>query len=205
MIFLWILLGILALLFLLSMLSAHIILEYREEVTLTLSVLFLKFRLFPAKKKKSRFPAHTKKAAKKKRGRKTTTAEAKPSGEEKGILKNLKDIRSLLAVLLERTLGHLSIRAARIHIFVATGDAASTAILYGAVNGGVALLLETLNQFGKLKTKRNDEILVCPDYLGEKTRVDLRISFSLRVWHILDILLKALLAYTKTKKQKVKS
>ncbi|MBE6662849.1 MAG: DUF2953 domain-containing protein [Ruminococcaceae bacterium] len=205
MLFLWILLGILALLFLISMLSAHVILEYREDVTLTLAFLFLKFRLFPAKQKKARLTKRTKKTEKQKQVQKKQDTPEKPSGEEKGILEKLKDIRTLLTVLLKRTLGHLSIRTARIHIFVATGDAASTAILYGAVNGGVALLLETLDRFGKLKYGRNDEILVCPDYLGDKTRADLRISFSLRVWHILDILLKTLLAYTKTRKQKVKS
>ena len=61
MIFLWILLGILALFFLLSMLPLHAILTYQEDATLTLSVLFLKIRLFPAKKtplKKARKKKH---------------------------------------------------------------------------------------------------------------------------------------------------
>ena len=52
MVALLIILGLAVLLLLLSMLTAHAVLEYRENVNLTLSVLFFKFRLFPAKKKK---------------------------------------------------------------------------------------------------------------------------------------------------------
>ncbi len=204
MIFLWIFLGILIFLSLLSMLSAHLVLEYREDITLTLSVLFFKYPLFPAKKKNIRLSKQ-----KKKRETKPQKKGQSPNGEtkakEKGILERLGALRELLSVLLDRTFGHLSIRTARIRIRVATGDAASTAILFGAVNGGVVLLLETLDRFGKLKANRQDEIEVSPDYLAEKTTADIRLLFSLRVWHIADILLKTFVTYIKSKKQKERS
>lgn len=202
MIFLWIFLGILIFLSLLSMLSAHIVLEYREDVTLTLSVLFFKYSLIPAKKKKTRI---SKKKGKQKKKQKPKEAPQNQQAPKKGILERLGFLRELLTTLLEKTLGHLKIRTARIRIRVATGDAASTAILFGAVNGGVALLLETLDQFGKLKVTRRDEIEVIPDYLATETTVDIRLLFSLRMWQILDILWKAFLAYIKIKKQKVRS
>lgn len=215
MIVLWILLGILILLFLLSMLSAHIVLEYREDVTLTLSVLFLKFRLFPAKKEKIRLSDYSQKAIEKRKRKalraankkkpQKQTATKQEATQQKGIMEKLKELRELLAVLLGKTFGHLSIRAARIRIVVATGDAASTSILCGAVSGGVALLLETLDRFGKLKNKANDEVTVAPDYLAEQTTADIRLLFSLRVWQILDILLKTFFTYIKSKKQKAKS
>lgn len=202
MIFLWIFLGILIFLSLLSMLSAHIVLEYREDVTLTLSVLFFKYSLVPAKKKKTRI---SKKKGKQKKKQKPKEAPQKERATKKGVLERLGFLRELLTAMLEKTLGHLKIRTARIRIRVATGDAASTAILFGAVNGGVALLLETLDQFGKLKVTRRDEIEVIPDYLATETTVDIRLLFSLRMWQILDILWKAFLAYIKIKKQKVRS
>ncbi len=208
----WIIIGLLILLSLLSMLSAHIVLEYREDITLTLSVLFLKFQFFPTKKKKIRLSDYSKKAIEKKKRREQKTAKKKKpqkqstskeaKTEKKGIVERLKDIRELVTVLLDKTFGHLSVRAARIRILVATGDAASTAILFGAVNGGVVFLLETLDRFGTLKATRKDEIEVRPDYLAEKTTADIRLIFSLRVWHILDILLKTFRTYIKTKNKK---
>ncbi len=199
MIFLWIFIGILIFLFLLSLLSASLVLEYREDVSLTLSVLFFKYSLLPAKKKKTRLLKKKEKQKKKQTSKESPQKEKAP---KKGILEKLDFLRELLTALLEKTLGHLRIRTARIRIRVATGDAASTAVLFGAVNGGVALLLETLDAFGKLKVTRRDKIEVIPDYLATETAVDIRLLFSLRVWQILDILLKAFLAYIKIKNKK---
>ncbi|MBO5305721.1 MAG: DUF2953 domain-containing protein [Clostridia bacterium] len=216
MIVLWILLSILVLLLLLSILSARMVLEYREDITLSLSVLFLNFRLFPAKKEKIRLSDYSKKAiekqkrkeikkAKKEKTKKQAVKNNQEKTQSKDILEKLKDIRELVTALLDKTFGHLSIGATRIRILVATGDAASTAILCGAVSGAVSLLMETLDHFGKLKTKARDEITVAPDYLAEQTTADIRLVFSLRVWQILDILLKSFTIYIKTKKQKAKS
>ena len=198
MIFLWIFLGIVSLLFLFAMLSAHLVLEYREELTLTFRVLFFKRTLIPTKQKKTRLTKSKKKHAK---PTKKVEANKGSTNKPKGILEKLVELRGVLSDLLERTLGHLSIRTARIRIRVATGDAASTAVLFGAVNGGVVLLLELLDRFGKLKTKSTDEIEVFPDYLSEKTEIDVRIFFSLRVWQILCILWKTFVT-TKTKNKK---
>ena len=198
MIFLWIFLGVLSLLFLLSMLSAQLVVEYREELTLTLRVLCFKYPLFPLKPKKLR---HTKAKKSKAKPKPQTSTSRDSTKKEKGILEKLVELRGFLTKLLERTLGYLSIRTARIRIRVATGDAASTAVLFGAVNGGVVLLLELLDRFGKLKTKASDEIKVFPDYLSEKTTADIRILFSLRVWQIAHLLWKTFVS-NKIQKQK---
>ena len=57
----------------------------------------------------------------------------------------------------------------------------------------------------KIKTYSGDDIEVRPDYLAEKTMVDIRLLFSLRVWHLCDILLKTFMAHIHSKKKKVKS
>lgn len=202
MIFLWIFLGILIFLSLLSILKAHIVLEYREDISLTLRILCFHYPLYPSKKKKIR-PTKQKKKPKKQAKKQSSTKETPQ--KEKGILEKLGALRELLSVLLTRTLGHLKIRTARIRIRVATGDAASTAVLFGAVNSAVSLLLETLDQFETLEIARGDEIEVIPDYLSETTSADLRLLFTLRVWHIFDILLKTFVTYTKTKNKKARS
>ncbi len=205
-----IVLGLLALLLLLSMLTAHAVLEYRDDMTLTLSILFFKFRLFPAKQKKVRISDYSRKdtqkrkrKASKNKKQKSATSSQKPN-EEKGILEKLDGLRKLLSALLQNTFGHLKIRASRIRIHVATGDAASTAVLYGAVNGALVIVLEALDHFGKLKSKKQDVIEVKPDFLAQNTTADIRIDFSLRVWQALDIALKTLVSHIRSKNKNAK-
>ena len=64
---LWIILGFLGLLLLISMLTAHAVIEYQDDVTLTLSVLFFKIPLFPAKKKKVRISDYSLNSIKKRK------------------------------------------------------------------------------------------------------------------------------------------
>ena len=202
---LWIILGFLGLLLLISMLTAHAVIEYQDDVTLTLSVLFFKIPLFPAKKKKVRISDYSLNSIKKRKKKKTqnkkkkSTASVPKPKEEKGILEKLENVQKLLSVLFRNTFGHLKIRASRIRIQVGTGDAASTAILFGAVNGALAAVFETLDHFGKLKSKKQDVIDVTPDFLAEKTTADIRIDFSLRVWQILDIAIKTFVSRTESK------
>ena len=210
MVALLIVLGLMALLLLLSLLTAHAVLEYRDDMTLTLSILFFKFRLFPAKQKKVRIsdysrkdkPKRKRKASKNKK-QESATSSQKPK-EEKGILEKLDGLKKLLSSLLKNTFGHLKIRASRIRIHVATGDAASTAILFGAVNGALVCVLEALDRFGKLRSKKQDVIEVTPDFLAEKTTADIRIDFSLRVWQILDIALRTFVSHIRSKNKNIK-
>ena len=95
---------------------------------------------------------------------------------------------------------HVRLRATRIVIKVATDDAAKTAILFGAVNQAVAAILEILDSSGKLQGLKSARILVAPDFTAEKTSADIHIVLSLRVWHMLDILLRAAWRFVKRKK-----
>jgi hypothetical protein len=205
---LWIILGFFGLLFFLSMLTAHAIVEYQDDVTLTLSVLFFKIPLFPAKKKKVRITDCSRKPTKKRKTKKMkkpkSAAPVQPLKEEKGILEKLDSLQKLLSVLLKNTFGHLKIRASRIQIRVGTTDAASTAILFGAVNQAIILVIEALDRFGKLTSKKQDVIEVVPDFLAEKTTTDIRIDFSLKIWQILDIALKTFVSYTESKNKNTK-
>lgn len=213
----WVLLGIALLIFFLLMLRGDLILCFREDFSVTLSVLFLRFRLYPSTKRPVRLSDYTPKAIQKRRQkeqRKTEKARKKAKQKQytaivrekpsagKNILQNLGLIRDLLTSLLKVSFGHLCIRSSRIRIKVATGDAASTAILFGAVNQSVVFLLETLSGFGTLKQSRRDEIVVQPDFVADKTTTDIRLVFSLRTWHILDILFKVAITYLKSKNKK---
>ena len=113
-------------------------------------------------------------------------------------------ILEILSMFKTRFFKHFRIRVARIRVSIATGDAASTAILYGAVSQAVYPIAAFLTEFTNINDLEKADIDLRPDFLGENTTVDLKISFSLRVWHLADILLRALRSYTKTKKAAVR-
>ena len=82
----------------------------------------------------------------------------------------------------------MKIKVAKLRINVATGDAASTAILYGVVIQSVAYIIEILNSATNLKGLNKADIAVNADYLSESTSVEMKFIFSLRVWHLFSIL-----------------
>ena len=215
-----IILCVAALLVALLSVRGRVVIEYGE--TLSVRVTILGFTLFcrPKKKKKvnvddyapkklarlrrreaTKLARRAKKQAKKSQKKQKKQQSASPApAKKKGLVDNLGVIRELLAVVFARFTHHVKIRATRIVIKVATDDAAKTAILFGAVNQAVAAILEILDSSGKLQGLKSARILVAPDFTAEKTSADIHIVLSLRVWHMLDILLRAAWRFVKRKK-----
>ena len=90
-------------------------------------------------------------------------------------------------------------------INIATGDAAQTAIMYGVVVQSVSYIIEILQRVTNLDNLNKSEIQVNTDYLSEKTSADVLIKFSLRVWHLFDILFHIAFGYFKYKPSPRKS
>lgn len=88
-------------------------------------------------------------------------------------------------------------RVARLHINVATGDAASTAILYGTVAQSAAYIAALLDSTKTLKNAARADVDIHADYLSEKTTADIEIGFSLRVWQVIDILIRTGITFIK--------
>lgn len=153
-----------------------------------------------AKKAARKAKKAAKKAAKQKKPAATTPKKAPKASEAPMTLtEKLTLIRKLLAALLRATGKHLYLRAARLHIRVATGDAASTAITYGAVSGGVALILTVLGKFTVLHAAPPD-VAVMADYLGEKSKIDARVVFSMRVGGAVCVLFSVAFAFLKARR-----
>ena len=198
-------------------LKATVTVAYRDEVALSVRVLFLNFRIRPQKKKKGPHAMSERKAKKikeKLRKKQQTKADAKqkkqdkraakkeaPAATPKKKLSDILDIitlvRALLAKITKTFFGHLRIDVVRLKIRVATGDAASTAIAYGAVTQAVNLLFPLLDGTKTVSTPKKRDIDIVADFLGEEMEADIKISFSLRVWHVLHVGLAALLATIK--------
>ena len=92
---------------------------------------------------------------------------------------------------------HFRIRIAKFHIRVGSDDAAKTAVLYGVVAQTVSYIVGAGERFTKLRLKRGSEILVEADFVGDSIEAEMLLDFSLRLWHLLAILLRVGLTYLK--------
>lgn len=189
-----------------------------DEVSLSLKILCFKIRLFPRNKKvkwKHYTPERAAKIAAQK-ARKQALKEAKRAAKkakkkaekhllaEKGekkktsLAEKIRLVRVLAAALIRKTNKHLRLKAARLHLRVATGDAASTAILYGAVCQSLAYLLALLDRVTKLKAAEPD-VSVTADYLSEKSSADVKLIFSLSLWGAFATVFSIAFAFIHTK------
>ena len=122
--------------------------------------------------------------------------EAAKAKKKKKSMSEILDVvhmaRAIAAEVIRRFFRHLRIDLARVHIKVATGDAATTAVAYGAACTAINMLLPVLSEVENFSMPREQDFSVEADFLGESPTLDLKISFSLRVWHVLHIAFGAL-------------
>lgn len=199
--------------FLLS-LRGTLTVSYKEKLTLTLRVLFVKVRLYPKKdktkkarsmsaKKAERIEKKIKTKSKKKLfggvGKKKDDSqkdEKKSIGE---ILETLQLSLTLIKTVLGKFFGHLRVRVAKFNIKVATADAATTAVAYGAVCQVVSTIIAVLEQAKNINGLSRKEINIESDFVNDTPTADIKVSFSIRVWQILHVALSALLSLIKHK------
>lgn len=188
--------------FLLS-LRATVIVRYREEPSICLRVLFFKIPLLPAKKKKGSFSMGRRKAekikqklkAKKKKKAENAREKKKAKAEKKEapkksmseILDFLRLITALISVAVKKFCKHIRIHVKRFRMTVATSDAATTAVAYGAVTGLFSVLLPAMESVKQVSFPKNGKLDIQTDFLGDTPTFDLELSVSLRVWHVFDI------------------
>ncbi len=201
-------------------LRATLTIEYKDELNVWIQVLFFKqrltlnpkadkkvdpkdytprrFRRMLKKKRKKelkRWKKHQLKKQKKaelKQQRRAQKQQPDASAEPKpSLLDTLSYIKELLEDIPARFLRHLKVKLSRVIVTVGSDDAAKTAILYGAVSQTVAYIVEFLDHMSRLKYAPDAEVAVNADFLSEKSSADIKISFAIRAWHILDLMLAA--------------
>lgn len=201
--------------FLLS-LKATVTIIYDGEVALLVRVLFIKIRILPGKEKKRPRSMSAKKAAKleakllakEKKKRAKRAAKKKEKTEKKEALKRgevkkkkmspeeILDIIHLVTALLKKLVGnfwkHLRIKLTRIRINVGTGDAATTAIVYGAATQAINAIFPLLDRLKQIDVPKSRDVYVNADFTAEETEIDIKLSFSLRVWHLFHVLFSAI-------------
>ena len=214
--------GILLFFAFIASLRAEVLIAYSDELRLTVRVLGIPIKILPKKKKKVKISAYSRKnrakyeaaekekalkKAKKKaeKKKKKDAAKAKKKADKaagkvkpkKPLSETIDMIRDLVAVFVGRFAKHLRIRIARLHIGVATGDAASTAILYGAIAPSVACIAALLDSTSTLRHPARTDVDIHADYLSEKMQIDIEIGFSICVWQLFDVLFRTGFRLTK--------
>ena len=149
MIVLWILLGLIALIFLLLCIPVRFDLNYNGETTVFIRYLFLKYRVLPAPEKKPES----------KKEKKPSEKESEEKAKEKkpnpllrqvkkykeaegltGLLTLAKDLLKATGTRFGKLLKHIKLKDFDLYVLVGGGkDAAEIAILYGEVPGCVGL------------------------------------------------------------------
>ncbi len=194
-------------------LKATITIAYRDEVALWVRVLGFKIRILPKKepkvgphsmsekkaqkiKKKLRQKQQKKAEAKQKKAEKKAAEKEQPKEKPKKSLSDILDmidlVRRLLVKVVKTFFGHLRIDIARLKIRVATGDAATTAIAYGAITQAVNLLFPILESVKNFSLPKTRDIDIVADFVGEGIEADIQLSFKLRVWHLFHVAFGAL-------------
>lgn len=77
-------------------------------------------------------------------------------------------------------------------MIIGTGDAASTALTYGAVTQAINVIFPLLDNIGTLSLPDAKKIDIRADFTSEESEIDIKISFSLRVWHLFHVAFAAL-------------
>ncbi len=230
---LYIILGIAAFFTLIACLRLTLILDAEDELTLTLKVLFLRFRLLPKSKdppKRKGFRIKTfrrRRLKEEKRYRKKELARAaatrkkeekreavKAAGQEppkRSLKENIAfgiDLVKYVVLRVLKAFGkRLRVDIHRIDITVATGDAAKTAITFGYVCQGVAYIKELLDRCLNIRYpgKREETISVRVDYLAEKPTFKVHMAFHIRVWQVVSLGFAALKGYLAMPKHEPKA
>lgn len=222
---------VLLVLFVIAMLKVQVIIEYKDDVALTLKIYGLPIRILPIKKRRvppmtakeaerirrSRVKAEEqqrakakakakakaekkKKAAEKKEKekkdpearRKALEAKKKKKAESATLEENLDLVKKIVSFFFSRFIRHFRIDLTRIHIVIGTDEAAKTAMLYGVAVQAVAYILAFLNKFTNFHGLEKQDVYVDTDFLSEEIKIDLKIAFSLRLWHIFHLAFGAL-------------
>ncbi len=193
---LYILLGLAMLICIVLSIRGSIHIVYEDNLKVYFKILFFKFWLFP----EGRVKFDPKKYEKMLKGEKESpTAIIKELGEEtkkNSILENIKLISNLVSSFLHLCAPHMHVKVAKLHISVGSGDAAKTAILYGAVSTAAACLIDNIDEFTKLHSLKRKSVIIEPDFLSDKTIAKINISLSISIFGAIATIIKMILKYS---------
>lgn len=158
-----------------------------------LRILFFKIQILPDKDKKFYISKFKKKQ---KNAPITIIKDIKDAETDSpSLLDKLNTIREIISIFFNAFRTHLHVKLSKIHVSVATNDAAKTAVLYGAISGAVACIVDLIDEITNLKPLKDSSISVEPGFLSSKTEIDLNITLYITVFGAIKSLMKSLIQY----------
>lgn len=139
--------------------------------------------------------------AEEKKRKKQEKANKKASGiPAPNVIENLQMITALLKKLFTLTNGRLRLDVNRLHVTVATDDAAKTAVLYGVTMQTSNCLLQWLQDRYIPIHRKEGSIRIEPDFVGVKSNADVDLICTIKIRHAGKILLRMLMSYLSERK-----
>lgn len=178
MIALYIILGILLLLFLIMLIRVQVFASYTDELRLSVKVLFFRLTILPAppkkpkKKKPEKKPKEKKPEAEKpveepeKKEKKPFLSRLKEKKGLTGLVELFTGLAEIAAGMLKKLFSHIVIHKLDVGIAVSSGDAASTAVTYGKLCSAVYPAINIITAATKCK---DWHVTVEPVFDDEKT------------------------------------
>ncbi len=175
---------VLLVIILLLLLRIRFLAEYGEKgFSGYLRILFFKIKIPPENKKKEKNEPETK--------------DSKNDKKSFGSLKNLKGIISPILKTLGKLVRMLTVNRLILDVKIASGDAYSTALLYGGACAGVGMIFPVLDNNIRIKKKT---VSINADFENTESTAYMYADISIRIWQIL--VLGIYLIYQYMKKQK---
>ncbi len=187
-----------------------------KEMEVYLKIAFFRFRIIPKKRKKINLKKYTPEALakaeekrKKKEEKKRLKKEKKNKKKKKSANKNasklsstlksptqlpalISDVIDIVSILSVKFFRKLKVNILNFKIRVGSDNAAKTALLYSGICTAVNSILALLCQFTKYDERDIENLEVHPDFLYEKTDVNIHILFTLRPGQAFTFLFSAL-------------
>ncbi|MBP3686505.1 MAG: hypothetical protein J6J21_05690 [Clostridia bacterium] len=192
MIFLYVLLGLIALLLLLLCFDIYICIEYRDGLKLTTRFLGIPIDL-------SKIIAGSQ-GGDDEKGEEEKPDEKKEKKPEDKVQK-IRDLYSFVCAVLRAVKAaatelkkHLKIRVKRLKITVASEDAATTALRYGTLGSLLSSVFAICEKTCNFRANSREIVLLC-DYDGTKIQADFRFVLLIKPLFILTTAAKARLAF----------
>lgn len=179
--------------------------SYRDKLIVDLIILFVRYRVVGREKKPRKKHIKRKKNVKAPKKEKKKVEEKKSDEKKYSTADIIKLLSDVIRPLSERFFHHLRIDKYIINIKVATGDAATTAILYGAASGALHSLTALLKTLKPRKKKGVYTADVVPDFLGETSSVEATIKMSILFWQLLACTIKGGRGFIKYYREKTKA
>ena len=189
--------------YLIGCIRPHMIISMKKYMNVYVKIFFIKFRVstsqkfdppdeeldLPKKKKKEKPPKpekpkptkEEKEEKKKKKPKKDKKMPKKPVPLKFGIdvVKILATVRNVLGAIFVKLFRYFRVRVKNFHITVASEDAATTAMLYGAICGYGDAIMAILEKALDFKIEKGAKVGASCDYLSDEMKLDVEVDISI--------------------------